>query len=532
MEIRSRLQEALRVNRLGVLYFFSLEGGSIGVFMAYLVCIQEKLNLNDNDLGTSVFCFYLGEMIGTPAVAAALRGLGVKRSTYGGSLIFSSMLVIVSFADSYLSLCLLFLLFGLAECALDVSMNALAVLVEVVAGYPICGSFHGSYSVSAAVGGAIGGVLVASSYIQLHVMAVLGAFTFMISSFFGIAMYTREDEMYIEQRQRVFNDEDTEDVRSTTTSSIDDRVAVIGDMDTSGHHVDDVAYNYLQENDLDSEKSRGVSMHDVTKSEEQSEKKGLNSISGVGDYRNTAKESNRELSPSWLELLMLPKSSDMAALAALSFLASFGESALTTWIIFFFQREFDVGDSGALTTLGFSLFEVFMGLGRYLVDTLRAQIGSNRMVFYEGCCTMLGMTLIVSSPSMGSKLDSASLPFVVACLGCSLTGFGLSTLIPISYISAGYCEGHGPTNISIVATWAGAGCIASSPIVGGLSTALGSLRLSLVFLAISLAPMCCLAGFLPRDRYTLDAEGNASKNKRKGVTMRKSDEDLAEPLII
>ena len=533
MERWGDLREALRVNRLGVLWFFSLEGGSIGIFMAFLPRIQQTLSLNDNLLGTAVFYFYLGEMVGTPVVAWSLRRFGTKQSTYAGSLLFSAMLVIVTFADSYLSLCCLFLMCGLAECQLDVSMNGFAVLVERVAGYPICGSFHGSYSLSAAIGGVIGGTLVAANFVMLHVLAVLAAFSFMVSSFFAIAGYTFDNEEFVQSHALEGGGEDIE-VQSSST--IDDR---LGSSSSGKRQVNDESqYNYLRQRDQEegprSESSRGVSLHAVTPTPGEGEKvRSLKSTSAIDNEELSELEKEGGLlRPSLLELLMLPKSKNMAALATLSFLAAFGESALTTWIIFFFQREFDVGDSGALTTLGFSLFEAFMGLGRYLVDTLRARIGSNRMVFYGGCCNLLGMALVIASPSMGSRLDSTGLPYSIACLGCSLTGFGLSTLIPISYISAGYCEGHSATNISVVATWAGAGCIASSPIVGALSTSLGSLRLSLAVLSISLAPICCLAGFVPRDRYTVSDEAregreNAAANKR-----NKGDVDLTEPLII
>ena len=489
MEVWGRFQESLRVNRLGVLYFFSLEGGSIGVFMAFLVRMQQSLGLNDNRLGTAVFFFYLGEMIGTPVVAAALRRFGAKQSTFGGSLLFSSMLVIVSFGNSFVLLCLLFLLLGLAECALDVSMNALAVIVEIVVGYPIVGSFHGSYSVSAAIGGVIGGILVASGYIQLHVMSVICALTYMISTFFGIAMYTRDDEILIEQYRKAFDGETTEDTCGINCN--DDQNIQHGDESQS--IIADEASNNVQQRVPDTDGSQGVSLHSVDSKCQNGEHYHENALMTEHNQQNESKDS-RLPSTSLLELLMLPKSSDMAAISALCFLAAYGESALTTWIIFFFRREFDVGDSGVFTTLGFSLFEAFMGVGRFFVDVLRARIGSNRMVFYGGCCTLFGMAMIISSPYMGSRFDSASLPYMAACLGCSLSGFGLSTLIPMSYISAGYCEGHGPTNISVVATWAGAGSIASSPIVGAVSTALGSLRLSMLILTISLAPIVALLG--------------------------------------
>ena len=514
----TELRESLRVNRLGVLWFFSIEGGSIGVFMAFLPQIQDSLSLNDDALGTAVFCFYLGEMVGTPIVAYLLRKYGAKSCSCWGSMVFSGMLVVVAFANSFFSLCSLFVLLGLAECLLDVSMNALAVLVEIVAGYPICGSFHGTYSLSAAAGGIIGGALVSANFVQLHVTAVLSAISFMVSSFFGIAMYNDNQEKFVETESKNLCEEDL----LSTSSSFD-----INRGQQMKQH-DENTFNILRQDgdklELEREGSEGVSLHTVPSSNTHR----LETLSSLeNETNNTSEKNNYEY---LLELLMLPRSADMMALAALAFLAAFGESALTTWIIFFFQREFEIKCNGSLDALGFALFELFMGLGRYLVDIMRSRVGSNRMVFYGGCLTIIGMVLIVSSPSMGTKLEESLLPFFLACFGSSLVGFGLSTLIPISYISAGYCKGHSGTSIAVVATWAGAGCIASSPIVGALSTALGSLRTSLAVLAVCLAPICCIAHFLPKDRYTHD-ETTKSSSKASSIVER-SQEDLTQPLII
>ena len=169
------LSRKLRVNRLGVLYYFSLEGCTIGLWTAFLPQIQEQLKLSDDRLGTAVFFFYLGQMVGTPAVAYCLRQFGSKNSTYAGSILFETLLVIISFANGFSALCGILLAFGIGECLLDVSMNSLAILVETVAAYPIIGSFHGSYSVAAAVGGVIGGSLVSAGFIQLHVFLVFFA---------------------------------------------------------------------------------------------------------------------------------------------------------------------------------------------------------------------------------------------------------------------------------------------------------------------------------------------------------------------
>ncbi len=516
------LTRKLRLNRGGVLYFFSLEGGTVGLFTAFLPQIQDHLGLSDDKLGTAVFFFYLGEMVGTPAVAFCLRRFGSKNSTYVGSLLFTALLVSVSFADGFFSLSGIFLAFGIGECLLDVSMNALSILVETVAAYPIIGSFHGSYSVAAAVGGVIGGSLVSAGFVQLHVFSVLFALAFMVSTFFGVAMYSHAEEVFVES-------EGIMDGGGSSRNSRDaeDRLTGIGISRGS------VSLKEVPSRVPSRVTSRSLS--DDNNSITNMARSTIHSRDGVR-YNSVGKEEGdeRDEEINILSMFMIPTTKDMVALAALAFLAAFGESAITTWIIIYTQRSFDLHGDGTLTALTFSLFEVFMGLGRYFVDTLRARLGTKKMVLYAGIFTTVGLSLLVASPSLSEAKGEDSFAFVAACMAAGCTGMGLSTLIPMSYISAGYTEGHAGTSIAIVATWAGAGCLSSPPIVGILSSSSGSIRLAMASLILAMLPLCVLAFFLPPDKYTtvvMTEEDDQSIVSTSGVSSVVT-EDLTQPLIV
>lgn len=549
MSVMEELNRKLRVNRMGVLYYFSLEGCTIGLWTAFLPQIQDHLDLSDGSLGTAVFFFYLGQMVGTPAVAFCLRQFGSKSSTYAGSLLFEALLVCISFANGFSSLSGILLAFGIGECLLDVSMNSLAVLVERVADYPIIGSFHGSYSVAAAVGGVIGGSLMSAGFIQLHVYLVLFAMAFMISTFFGVAMYSHKEELYVEGQNADKEPAGEEASLITRRNRSDDRfsggIGQGGNGEGGSRGGGSVSLKGVPQQDavmMDNDEDdvhaggRGTLSRDSLQQQARasSSSSGSMAITGSGSEKVGEVGGPRTIDDV-LSMLMIPTTKDMIALAVLAFLAAFGEAAITTWTIIYTQREFDLQGDGSLTALTFSLFEVFMGIGRYFVDTLRSHLGTKRMVLYSGIFTIAGLTLMVASPNLSEEKDKASFAFVAACIGASCTGIGLSTLIPISYISAAYTEGHSGTSIAIVATWAGAGCLASPPTVGILSTSLASLRFAMASLIVAMAPLCVLAFFLPPDKYTAvqrtdsEAEGG---DEHSILSSSSVTEDLSQPLIV
>jgi MFS family permease len=536
--MKDDLTRRLRVNRAGVLYFFSLEGGSIGIWSAFLPGIQTSIGLSDDKLGTAAFFFYLGEMVGTPMVAWCLRHWGSKACTYTGSILFTSFLITVALCDSFFTLCTSFLMFGLGECLLDVSMNALAIFVEKVASYPIIGSFHGSYSVAAAVGGAIGGTLVAAGFLQLHVYSVLFALAFMISSFFAIAMMSREEEIYVESLEEVkVEGVDVEYQASDDSNDAAGNPFIPKQQDRQDGGGSVSMKNVPSNDDGDIPASDTTTMRAVV-SDVDGSIHNLKKVDNANGWGN-----NNDWFRMVSNALMIPRTKDMTALAFLAFLAAYGEAALTTWIIIYTHREFTLTSNGTLTALVFSLFEIFMGMGRYCVDTLRFRLGTKKIVMIGGTLTVLGLSLMVASPSFSVEKDATSLSFITCCLGASFTGLGLSTLIPIAYISAGYAVGHSGTNIAIVATWAGGGCIASSPVVGLLSSTFGSLRVALVVLAVSMLPICPLAFLLPPDKFTDDAGGRRSGDGKEDINDDHSiattstaifdtSDDLSQPLIV
>ena len=242
------------------------------------------------------------------------------------------------------------------------------------------------------------------------------------------------------------------------------------------------------------------------------------------------------------DVLMIPRSMPMLYITILGFLASFGEGALTTWSIIFFERYFPA-EKGALSSVGFALFETFMGLGRYFMDYLRRKLGSRTMTKIGGILAGTGMGLVVLAPSFTGQ--SGNVDVAVGCLGMAICGCGLSTMIPLSFTLAGY-QGHSGSSIAIAGFWQYAGSIASSPIVGAISDSIDSLRFALLFLMFMVLLIFPLGWFIPDDRYSRlnlkqgsysssphhhhhhAMSSSTSKVERDNV----DDEDIVTPLIV
>ena len=179
---------------------------------------------------------------------------------------------------------------------------------------------------------------------------------------------------------------------------------------------------------------------------------------------------------------------------AVGFLGSFGEGSMVTWCIIYFKDILNASSLNA--TVGFSLFMVFMGLGRFSCDKIREFIGRRRLVRYEGILVLVGFLLLVLAPSVGPSVLSLS----TACLGCIFAGSGISTIIPTVFSTAGRLPGqHAGSAIATAAAIAYAGSIVSPILIGVLSDGMGSLRWALLLDGLLLSLMTPLSYGIPKE---------------------------------
>ena len=147
--------------RLAVSLAFVVMGVTLGAWSPQVAVIKQRLDLGDAQLGFYLLILPLAACFGM-ALATALStrfGTGPLMRLFA-PLTPLSLLAPV-FAPGPLSTILAFFAFGFTFGALDIAMNAHAVLVERRIGRPVMGRFHAWFSAGAFAGAAIASPLTA-----------------------------------------------------------------------------------------------------------------------------------------------------------------------------------------------------------------------------------------------------------------------------------------------------------------------------------------------------------------------------------
>jgi MFS family permease len=185
-------------------------------------------------------------------------------------------------------------------------------------------------------------------------------------------------------------------------------------------------------------------------------------------------------------------SSSLVALSAVGFLAAYGEGAMVTWCVIYFERYISVPNS--LQGIGFFTFMICMALGRFTCDFLRKTFGRRKLIRVSGALAGLGVSFLIIAPSLKDQFSQIFLSEV----GVGLTGLGLSTIIPTIFSSAGHLPGmKAGTSIATVAVFIYCGSILAPSLTGGISQGLHSLRYAFVFIAILVSLMFPLSYGIP-----------------------------------
>jgi MFS family permease len=145
--------------RFATLAVFLANGFGIGAWAVEVPRIKAGLSLSDTTLGLALFAFALGAMVAMPLAGRLAPRFGSGRVTALLGVAFVVALPLPAFAPNILSLCLVLLMLGAANGALDVSMNGHASTIEAEWQSPIMSSFHAAWSAGGLLGAASGAML-------------------------------------------------------------------------------------------------------------------------------------------------------------------------------------------------------------------------------------------------------------------------------------------------------------------------------------------------------------------------------------
>ena len=164
----------LRRARFGVFGIFFVVGLGMAAWLVSIPAVQQRTGVSHATLGLLLLVLGAGGVIGMQIAGYAITRWGSKIVTGAALALYVLAVNLPVHSTGTLTLGLALLLFGLANGAVDVSMNDQAVIVERGYGRPIMSAFHAFWSVGGAVGALIGAAALGLGY-QVSVAVLIAS---------------------------------------------------------------------------------------------------------------------------------------------------------------------------------------------------------------------------------------------------------------------------------------------------------------------------------------------------------------------
>jgi predicted MFS family arabinose efflux permease len=145
----------LRSARIATCAVFLVSGIGMASWAPMVPYAKARLGLNDASLGLILLALGAGALTTMPLTGVFINRFGSRLTILVATLIFASMMPLLALAANPWLLAAALYVFGMGIGAIDVAMNAQAVIVEQRYGRPIMSFFHGLFSVGG-LSGALG----------------------------------------------------------------------------------------------------------------------------------------------------------------------------------------------------------------------------------------------------------------------------------------------------------------------------------------------------------------------------------------
>lgn len=152
--------DARRRARIAIALFFFISGFGFSSWASRIPDLQQKLHLNEAQLGSVLFALPFGLMFTMPITGLLLKRFSSNSIMFVGALAFNGMLSVLGFVTEVWQLVIALFCFGASRNLLNISMNAQSVGVQSLYDKSIITTFHGIWSVAGFSGAALGGLMV------------------------------------------------------------------------------------------------------------------------------------------------------------------------------------------------------------------------------------------------------------------------------------------------------------------------------------------------------------------------------------
>jgi predicted MFS family arabinose efflux permease len=169
----------------------------------------------------------------------------------------------------------------------------------------------------------------------------------------------------------------------------------------------------------------------------------------------------------------------------IAFCCMTGEGSMVDWSAIFTHKV--VGQNEVVSAWAFGVYGFSMTFGRAIGDYLTVRLGKYRLLMLNSICTVVGLGIALGFVSVWSTF-----------VGFLLVGFGVSTIVPIVYSSAGNLQGLSPSlGISMATSIGYSGFFIGPPTIGFLGEAFG-LRIGLGFVLFLFVVMTAIIFYLSK----------------------------------
>lgn len=178
-----------RAARVATWIFFALNGFGVGIWLVHIPDVERETGISHATLGVLLLVLggaaFVGMQVGGPLVDR----VGPRRLLPAAGVLMSLALIGPGFARSWWTLGLALIVFGFGNGAIDVSMNAHAVMVERAYRRPIMASFHAMWSIGGAVAAIVGAIVLRAGVptgVSLSCCGAFGAIAALVTARFLI----------------------------------------------------------------------------------------------------------------------------------------------------------------------------------------------------------------------------------------------------------------------------------------------------------------------------------------------------------
>lgn len=191
-------QKQLSKARFATQALFLVCGLGLATWVPMVPLAKIRLNLNEAELGLILLCLGAGAMTVMPFTGSLINRFGSRLIMLLAALMIAAVLPLLLFASTSVALAVSLYLFGVAIGAIDVSMNAQAVVIQERTGKYIMSSFHGLFSVGGLIGSlGLGFLLGLGLSSTLAIIVISGLLVFIAVSQYS-SLLPRSEEKTVE----------------------------------------------------------------------------------------------------------------------------------------------------------------------------------------------------------------------------------------------------------------------------------------------------------------------------------------------